>query len=46
MCAPAAGVLQFFKGYDKLLTTYMRHGEGIGLDLTVVSLTYNLHHVV
>lgn len=31
------GMLQFFKGYDKLLTTYMRHGDGIGLDLTVVS---------
>ena len=29
-------LLQFFKGYDKLLTTYMRHGEGIGVDLTVV----------
>ena len=29
--------LQFFKGYDRLLTRYMRHGEGIGQDLTVVS---------
>ncbi|DBA93529.1 hypothetical protein WJX82_004864 [Trebouxia sp. C0006] len=27
--------LQFFKGYDRLLTRYMRPGEGIGQDLTV-----------
>lgn len=31
------GLLQFFKGYDRLLSKYMRHGEGIGLDLTMVS---------
>ena len=28
--------LQFFRGYDKLLSRYMRHGEGIGQDLTLV----------
>lgn len=33
----SANCLQFFKGYDRLLTRYMRHGEGIGQDLTVVS---------
>lgn len=27
--------LQFFKGYDRLLSRYMRKGEGIGLDLAV-----------
>ena len=32
-----ATCLQFFKGYDRLLTRYMRPGEGIGQDLTVVS---------
>ena len=37
------GVMQFFKGYDRLLTSYMRHGEGIGLDLTVVSLLARCH---
>ena len=36
-------VMQFFKGYDRLLTSYMRHGEGIGLDLTVVSLSLVAH---
>lgn len=29
-------ILQFFKGYDRLLSRYMRHGEGIGQDLTLV----------
>ena len=29
-------IMQFFKGYDRLLSRYMRHGEGIGQDLTLV----------
>ena len=31
-------LLQFFKGYDRLLSRYMRHGEGIGQDLTLVTM--------
>ncbi|KAL3145013.1 hypothetical protein ABBQ32_003512 [Trebouxia sp. C0010 RCD-2024] len=27
--------LQYFKSYDRLLSRYMRHGEGVGQDLTL-----------
>lgn len=33
-------ILQFFKGYDRLLSRYMRHGEGIGQDLTLVWMPF------
>ena len=29
-------VLQFFTQYDRALTRYMRKGQGVGLDLTLV----------
>ena len=28
--------LQFYKGYDRLLSKYMGKDEGVGLDLTLV----------
>ena len=28
--------VQFYKGYDKLLSKYMSKDEGVGLDLTLV----------
>ena len=34
MCAQP--VLQFYKGYDRLLSKYMGKDEGVGLDLTLV----------